>query len=386
VAIAGFHVLSPEKRRELMEYAPKPNGKADAPKQKPLIELMSAVEEEQIDFVWTNRIPRGKLTLFDGDPGVGKSYTAHAIAAALSQGKALPFDKEPEAPLRSLLISAEDGAADTIKPRLRKLGADMEMIGIPRRDMNFTPSQINPTLIENVLKTFPAALIVIDPLIAYANKRNTDRASEVRDMLTPMAIIAEKHRVAIVLIRHLNKATQSKALYRGQGSIDFAAACRSAFVFAQDPVNEERRLMAHAKSSVSGLQPTLEYFISGITGQFSWGGKTSESADEALGTGEPRKEREAQQLDAAKRFLEKALDNGPQPSSDLKDRAEKAGMELEQMWGNAAQANLAIAQSVARKFEARTDFNWPKMAEALIEEYGQTNLVVALRELARARR
>lgn len=343
---AGISLLSPEKVAELKQYAPKANGKADAPKQKPLIELMSAVEEEEIDFLWTNRIPRGKLTLFDGDPGVGKSYTALAIAAALSQGKALPFDKELEAPLRSLIISAEDGAADTIKPRLRKLYADMDMIGIPRRDMNFTPSQISPNLIENLLKAFPAALIIIDPVIAYANKRNTDRASEVRDMLTPLALLAEKHRAAIVLIRHLNKATQSKALYRGQGSIDFAAACRSAFVFAQDPMNDERRLMAHAKSSVSGLQATLEYFISGTTGQFSWGDKTSESADEALGTGEPKKAREAQQLDSAKRFLEETLSNGPMPSSDVKDRAEKAGISNRTLWR--AKEELGIKASKER--------------------------------------
>src|SRR5262245_49822359 len=106
VATAGISLLSPEKRAELMQYVPKPVGKADEPKQKPLIELMSAVEEEQIDFLWTHRIPRGKLTLFDGDPGVGKSYTALAIAAALSRGEALPFDQEPEAPFRSLIISA----------------------------------------------------------------------------------------------------------------------------------------------------------------------------------------------------------------------------------------------------------------------------------------
>jgi len=61
-----------------------------------LFETMTTIEEEQTEFLWKNRIPRGKLTLFDGDPGIGKSYTALAIAAALSKGQALPFDQEPE--------------------------------------------------------------------------------------------------------------------------------------------------------------------------------------------------------------------------------------------------------------------------------------------------
>lgn len=232
------------------------NGAAQLSKGKPakakeaLFETMTSIEEEQTDFLWKNRIPRGKLTLFDGDPGIGKSYTALAIAAALSNGQALPFDQEPEAPLKSWIISAEDGPADTIKPRLRKLGADMDLIAVPNRKLNFTPSMISAGLVDSFLHEYPAALVIIDPIIAFASRKNTDKAGDVRDLLTPLALVAEKHKAAIVLIRHLNKATQSKALYRGQGSIDFAAICRSAFIFAQDTNNPERRLMAHAKSSL----------------------------------------------------------------------------------------------------------------------------------------
>jgi archaellum biogenesis ATPase FlaH len=322
------------------------NGHANDEKKQPLVETMSSVEEEQIDFLWKNRIPRGKLTLFDGDPGIGKSYTALSIAGTLSNGLALPFDEEPEAPLRSLIISAEDGPADTVKPRLRKLKADMDMIAIPHRAMGFTPSAINATLIERMLREFPAALVVIDPVIAFASRRNTDKAGDVRDLLTPLALLAEKHKVAIILIRHLNKATQSKALYRGQGSMDFAAVCRSAFIFAQDPANDERRLMAHTKSSLAGLQPTLEFFINSKSGEFSWGGETSDSADDALGTGEPRKEREAQRLDAAKRFLERALESGPAPSNDIKEKAAKAGIAWRTVWR--AKEELEVKASKAR--------------------------------------
>ena len=298
---------------------------------KSLVETMSVVEEEEIDFLWAKRIPRAKPTLFDGDPGVGKSYAALAMAATLSNGHALPLDREPEAPLRSLIISAEDGPEDTIKPRLRKLGADMSMIAIPNREMGFTPSAINANLIDRMLAEFPAALIILDPVIAYANGKNTDRASDVRGMLGPLALVAEKHKAALVLIRHLNKSTQSKALYRGQGSVDFSAICRSAFVFAQDSDNPQRRLMAHSKASLAGLQPTVEFFIDD-DGGFRWGGETSESADEALGTGERRKDREAKQLAAALRFLQETLSMGPTPSNKLKEKAQQAGISWRTVW------------------------------------------------------
>ena len=302
-----------------------------SPGSKPLCELLQGVEEEEVDFLWDKRIPRGKTTLFDGDPGVGKSYVALTIAAAISNGKALPFDKEPEAPLRSLIISAEDGYGDTIKPRLRKLGADMSMIAIPNREMGFTPASINANLVDRMLAEFPAALIILDPVIAYANGKNTDRASDVRGVLGPLAMVAEKRKAALVLIRHLNKSPQSKALYRGQGSIDFAAICRSVFVFAQDSDNPERRLMAHAKASLAGLQPTVEFFIDS-DGGFRWGGETSDTADEALGTGEPKRERESKQLDAATRFLQDALSTGPMSSNDVKTKAQKAGISWRTVW------------------------------------------------------
>lgn len=341
MSLTVLEVASEYQKRNGCAYA---NGAGAG--RKSLIETMSKVEEEEIDFLWDPRIPRAKATDFSGDPGVGKSYVALAIAAAGSNGLALPFDREPEAPFRSLIISAEDGAADTIKPRLRKLGADMDYIAIPNREMGFMPSSINANLVDRMLAEFPAALIILDPVIAYANGKNTDRASDVRGMLQPLAMVAEKHRAALVLIRHLTKSTQSKALYRGQGSVDFAAICRSAFVFAQDPDNPERRLMAHTKASLAGLQPTVEFFIDD-KGGFRWGGETADTADEALGTGEPKREREAKQLDAATRFLQDALSAGPMPSNQLKEKAQKAGISWRTVW-RAKEKTLDVRASKER--------------------------------------
>jgi hypothetical protein len=337
VSTAQFSI---EVERELRHHASNGNGT-----RKSLIETMSTVEEEEIDYLWAKRIPRAKSTGFEGDPGVGKSYAALAMAAALSNGHALPFDREPESPLRSLIISAEDGPEDTIKPRLRKLGADMSMIAIPNREMGFTPSCINANLIDRMLAEFSAALVIVDPIIAFANGRNTDRASDVRGMLGPLALVAEKHKAALVLIRHLNKSTQSKALYRGQGSVDFAAICRSVFVFAQDSENPERRLMAHTKASLAGLQPTVEFFIDS-EGGFRWGGETMESADDALGTGEPRKGREPEQLETAKRFLADVLASGPMASNRIRQRAGDAHIAWRTIWR--AKEALDVQASKAR--------------------------------------
>jgi Bifunctional DNA primase/polymerase, N-terminal/AAA domain/Primase C terminal 1 (PriCT-1) len=291
-----------------------------------VVQTMETVEEENVDFLWAKRIARSKITDFSGDPGIGKSTAASMIAATISRGQALPFDTEPEAPLRTLIISAEDTPTDILKPRLRKMNADMSLVFIPDMKRNFTPSQIDQKLLEKMFEDSNPALCIIDPIIAYTQGRNTNKASEVREFLGPLASLAEKYKTAIIMIRHLNKNSANSALYRGQGSIDFAAVCRSAFVFAKDNDNPDRRFMSHAKSSLSMLQPTLEFFIN-EDGIFQWGIETTESADEILTPG-----KKPEKINEAVKFLQNILANGPMPSNEIKDKAAKADVSWRTIW------------------------------------------------------
>ena len=42
---------------------------------------MSDVEPEELEWLWPDRIPLGKLTLLAGDPGLGKSFVTCDMAA-----------------------------------------------------------------------------------------------------------------------------------------------------------------------------------------------------------------------------------------------------------------------------------------------------------------
>src|SRR5262245_3103108 len=88
---------------------------------------MSAVQPEKVSFLWNPYIPLGKITLLDGDPGLGKSYITLAIATSVSHGVGLPGE-EPCEPGRVLLMNAEDGLGDTIRPRLDRMKADCDRI------------------------------------------------------------------------------------------------------------------------------------------------------------------------------------------------------------------------------------------------------------------
>jgi len=84
---------------------------------------LSEVETQQIDWLWQRRIPLGKITILDGDPGMGKSLLAINIAACLSTGRPMP-DGTPGRQGSTILIAPEDSAEDTIKPRMEAAGGD----------------------------------------------------------------------------------------------------------------------------------------------------------------------------------------------------------------------------------------------------------------------
>jgi hypothetical protein len=89
---------------------------------------LADVEAEQISWLWPNRIALGKLNLLAGDPGLGKSFLLLDLAARISLGSRWP-DCDEHAPTGGVvLLTAEDGLADTVRPRLDAAGADVTKI------------------------------------------------------------------------------------------------------------------------------------------------------------------------------------------------------------------------------------------------------------------
>lgn len=57
---------------------------------------MSEVELQNVDWLWYPYIAFGKITIIQGDPGEGKTTLALRLAAACSNGTALPEMHEHE--------------------------------------------------------------------------------------------------------------------------------------------------------------------------------------------------------------------------------------------------------------------------------------------------
>ena len=289
------------------------------------------VQRENVSWLWQDRVPIGKLTLIEGNPGLGKSWLTLAIATAVSTGSALPGDVAREA-ANIILMSAEDGLADTIRPRLEDMGAALDRVIALRGMVNekgeeHTISLADLDVLGEAIIAAKPRLVIVDPIIAFTAGKDTHKANEVRSLLAPLAALAEKHGCAIVAVRHLNKST-SQALYRGQGSIDFVAACRSAFVVGENPDDAEARVLCHLKSN---LAPKTSSLVFGIDqGRFGWKGESSLTAEQVLAV--PAEGDERTRQGDAKSFLEQMLAEGPVNSSEVEKQAKAAGISRTTLW------------------------------------------------------
>src|SRR3990167_6026346 len=132
----------------------------------------SKIVEEQVQWLWPAVVPYGKLTLFVGHPGEGKSLASLDLAARVSAGRPLP-DGSAVSPANVLLFFCEDGAGDTVKPRLRAAGADLAKVFEVRRrkDRDGTESLLDLSRdlhdLQIEVERTHAKLIVFDPVTAY---------------------------------------------------------------------------------------------------------------------------------------------------------------------------------------------------------------------------
>ena len=323
---------------------------APTPRQ-PIVTFLHTVEPENVDWIWHGRFARGKYTLLAGEPGVGKTYLATDCASRISRGGRWP-DGTIAAPGKVLYLTAEDGIADTIRPRVDAMGGDPSKIAMLEAVRDTKGQRASLSLVRDLdmlaaaIREVEPTLVIIDPITAYLGQVDTHRDSEVRSVLAPVIDLITERRCALGAIGHLSKDAQRAALHRPGGSIAFVAAARIVLAVAADPNDPERRLLAPIKGNICKASSVLAYRITG-EGALAWEADAVSGTDvEALfrpsNPGEREERTDAEQvirdlLDdqtawpiEAKRAIEAGQANGI-PERTMRYTAKRLGIRISRL-------------------------------------------------------
>jgi putative DNA primase/helicase len=335
--------------------------KPDAPSA--IMRTFSEIKPEVLKWLWPGRIPLGKLTLLIGDPGLGKSLVTINIAARISRGSNFPDGERCEVG-DVIFLSAEDDAADTIRPRLDAAGADvarihtLEGMRVTLADNSIAERAFNletgiATLEDAIARIPSVRLIIIDPISAYLGGADSNTNAEVRGLLSPLATLAAKYGVAVLCVTHLRKSAGA-AVHRAIASIAFAAAARAVWAVASDPADQERRLMLAVKQNLGPNVGGLAFRVETRDGlpRLDWeAGTVNLNANDVLSAVEDREDQSARR--EAEAWLTELLAEGAVPAQKIKTEAKEAGIS----WITVGRAKESLAV-LAEKSSYRAGWEW----------------------------
>ena len=204
--------------------------------------IASDVQSKKINWIWPGRFAAGMVGIVAGSPDTGKSTIAYDIAAKISNGAEWPFEEGIAEQGAVIILSGEDSRQRIIVPRLKAARANLSEIILleplvkdndHKRMLNLGDDLVRiAKLIERLnAQGRRVKMIVIDPISAYLGRSDSYKNAEMRALLTPLAELAEKLQIGVLVITHLNKnGSSSNALGRITDSLAIAALSRTAWI------------------------------------------------------------------------------------------------------------------------------------------------------------
>jgi hypothetical protein len=229
---------------------------------KAMVTRLSELKTWSVDWVWSGRIARARLTLIGGPAGSGKSALAMQLVAAVTTGGAWPC-QEGNAPQGSVILVCPHADPDIIAARLKAAGANLanvHLIHAVEESTGSRPFNVATDLpvVHATIRTLKQVrLIVFDSLNLPGGTTGADAACT---MFASLAALAKGDDVSIVAI---GRAPGWEGSGRKLASFSPAAlACvRSAFVIEIDPADEKRRLLLQVKNELAPDAATLAFRI-----------------------------------------------------------------------------------------------------------------------------
>ncbi len=294
----------------------------------PVLISMDQVEEKEAEWLVSQYIPKGCITILAGDGGGGKTTTWCGIAAAVSNGTKVFFDSIPEEfavcePQKVLFFSSEDSIEFTLKARLRKAGAKLSnILSINLQDETFTEIKFNSPILEELIAKAKPSLVIFDPVQSFIPPSiQMGQRNAMRDCFNHLVGIGERHSCTFLIVVHTNKRQGVYGRNRIADSADVWDIARSVLIVGQTP--DGKRYLSHEKSNYSELGETaIFHIVDGVTVFDNY----TEKKDRDFVQERDNETYQAPQRKDAEKFIINFLRNGKKPTAELDEAAKAAGI------------------------------------------------------------
>jgi hypothetical protein len=303
------------------------------------VELIAAehIRSERIRWLWTGRIPLRGLAILAGEKGLGKSLLSNAcLPAAATVGKL--SGELQGTPSDVLICTAEDDWRSVVKPRLVGAGADLARVH--RVSVSDDDGETLLTLPDHVVlleakivelrdSGRTVGMLVVDPIGAFlSSATDSHRDASVRRALAPLAQMAERLDLAVLVVAHLTKDESANLLNRVNGAGAFVNAARSVMALARDPDDPDgedgaERVLVHLRGNWGRPVPSLSARVEETEIMLEDGTLTTIGCLRITGeSGVSVEDLQGRRGDASRNEIEEAigaaLADGPRPSREVK--------------------------------------------------------------------
>jgi hypothetical protein len=296
----------------------------------PVTFAFANVASEPVEWLWPGWVPMGKVTVMVGAGDLGKSLLLLDLAARISTTGVMP-DGSQGCAGTVVIVSGQDGARDTVRPRLEAAVANLDSVismthvleGERERSLEL---QDDLSHVEGTMQKHDPRLLILDPLLVFG--------AQAGKVLGRLGKAAEKQRCAIVCV------------IPGNGILGQA---RAGLVAAQDPDDEGLRILSVSKSNLAVKPQSLKWKIepAGAVCRVAWLGASPYTASQLSGPPPTKAVQEAkedlkQKVHQAKELLRGILKWGRKPARECKKLGADGGFSARTMERAARELELVV--------------------------------------------
>ena len=143
------------------------------------------VEAKEIEWLWFPYLPKGMVSIVQGDPKSGKTFMLIDIISRITRGDYMPLNGEKFEMGNVVLLNSDDPIEYSLKGRLELQNADTEKVfAIDENTKKLYFKDLSR--LEKLIEEQKPILIVIDPIQAYMGDGDSNSMVQVRNALAPL--------------------------------------------------------------------------------------------------------------------------------------------------------------------------------------------------------